>query len=457
MIKNRVQLVENGVEDVFRVLRSDACDILEAALLSVDPEQATYKALKLNENTLTFEGGSLDLSEVDRVFVIGGGKAGGLMAKAVEVLLGDRIMSGLVNVLEGTENADALDHVALNGASHPVPSQRGVDGVKKMLGMTSDLNRRDLVVVLISGGGSALMPLPVEGISLEDLQQITGKLLRAGATINELNAMRKHLSDFKGGQLARHCYPARVISLILSDVIGDPLDTIASGPTAPDGSTYSDALNVLQKYELWGNSPEGIKRRIREGVEGLLPDTPKKDDPVFRQVTNILIANNLIAANAARQRAEKLGYNTMILSTYIEGEATQVGAILAGVAKEMVYKNRPLKRPAAVIVGGETTVTVKGNGVGGRNQELALRASIEIDGLPCIVAALGTDGIDGPTVAAGAIVDGATLNRAKKVCLKPYEFLEKNDSYIFFKLLGDAIITGPTGTNVNDLSFILVR
>jgi glycerate 2-kinase len=215
LIKNRIQLIENGVDDVFRVLRSDACDILEAALIAVDPEQATYNALKLNEGSLVFEGGSVSISEFSRVFVVGGGKAGGLMAKAVEGILGDRITSGLVNVLEGTENSVALTHLILNGASHPVPSDSGVKGVKMMLDMTNGLTESDLVVVLISGGGSALMPLPAEGITLDDLQGITGRLLRAGATINELNAVRKHLSAFKGGQLACHCFPARVISLIL--------------------------------------------------------------------------------------------------------------------------------------------------------------------------------------------------------------------------------------------------
>ena len=457
MIKNRAQLVENGVDDIFRVLRSDVCDILEAALESVDPEQAVYKALKRDEGELMFEGGSVNLSIINRVFVLGGGKAGGLMAKAVEVVLGDRITSGSVNVLEGTEQAVSLKHISLHGASHPVPSQRGVDGVKRMLDMTRGLSENDLVIVLISGGGSALMPLPAESVTLDDLQDVTGGLLRAGATINELNAVRKHLSAFKGGQLARHCYPARVISLILSDVIGDPLDTIASGPTAPDESTYTDALNVLQKYGIWDTVPKNIRKRISAGVNDEIPDTPKKDDPIFKQVTNILIADNPIAAEAAKTRAEALGYNSLILSTYIEGEATQVGATLAQVAKAIINYNEPLERPAAIVIGGETTVTVRGDGVGGRNQELALSASIEIEDLPCLVAALGTDGIDGPTVAAGAVVDGATLGRTKDAGLKPSGYLERNDSYNFFKSLSDAILTGPTGTNVNDLAIILVR
>jgi glycerate 2-kinase len=455
VISNRVELVENGSDAVFRGLRSDACDIFEAALRAVNPEQAIYNALILEENVLCFEGDSIDLSKINRIYVIGGGKAGGLMAKASETLLGDRITSGVVNVLEGTEKAVSLKHVSLNGSSHPVPSPSGVDGVQRMLELTDDLGDDDLVITLISGGGSALMPLPATGISLNDIQNITGQLLRAGATINELNAVRKHLSAFKGGQLARHCYPARVLSLILSDVISDPLDVIASGPTAPDTSTFADALDILKKYELYEEVPDSIKTRIEDGVEGTLPDTPKKDDPVFNRVSNVLIANNVIAAKAAKQKAMELRYNSTILSTQIEGEARLVGGMLADIAKEVVHHDRPQEKPAAIIIGGETTVIVKGRGKGGRNQELALAASMKISGLSCLVASLGTDGIDGPTDAAGAFVDGDTLNRAEKKGLDPEEYLDKNDSYSFFHAIGDAVITGPTGTNANDLTLIL--
>lgn len=457
MINNRAQLVANGVDDVSRRLRDDACSILEAALKAVDPEQAIYNALKLDGDVLVFEGGSVDLTKTNRVLVIGGGKAGGLMAKAVEALLGDRIEAGLVNVLEGTEKTVSLKHIKLNGAHHPVPSQAGVEGVKQMLELTKRLSEDDLVFTLISGGGSALMPFPAEEIGLDDLQSITGILLRAGATINELNSVRKHLSAFKGGQLARHCYPAQVVSLILSDVIGDPLDIIASGPTAPDTSSFLDAKNVLEKYGLWREASENIKARIQKGVIGSIPDTPKEDDPIFINVHNILIANNAIAAEAAKVKAESLGYDSMIKSTSIEGEARLVGEMFADIAKEINKRDQPIKNPAAMIIGGETTVTVKGNGVGGRNMEVALGASLMLDGLPCLVAALATDGIDGPTESAGALVDGYTLKRSTEKSLSPEHYLSKNDSYNFFKELGDYILTGPTGTNVNDLSLILVR
>jgi glycerate-2-kinase len=457
LIKNSAQLVENGLDDISRKLREDACSILEAALEAVDPEQAIFNALKLDDGVLSFEGETIRLSDVNRIIVVGGGKAGGLMARAIEKLLGDRINEGLVNVLEGTENTVILKKIKLHGTSHPVPSTSGVEGVKQMLELSERLNEDDLVISLISGGGSALMPYPAEGIGLDDLQAITGSLLRVGATINELNAVRKHLSAFKGGQLARHCAPACVVSLILSDVIGDPLDIIASGPTAPDTSSFSDAKAVLERYGLWTDAPVNIKTRITEGVEGEIPDTPKEDDQVFKRVNNILIANNVIAAQAAREKAAELGYDSMVLSTYIEGEASSVGEILTGIAKEIDKRDQPLKKPAVLVIGGETTVTVKGEGVGGRNMEVALGASLRLDGLNCLVAALGTDGIDGPTVSAGAFVDGYTLKRSKEKGLDPELYLGENDSYTYFKELGDCILTGPTGTNVNDLSLILIR
>ena len=456
MIKNRSQLISNGLNN-YEVHRSDICDIFEVALRAVDPEKGIYKSLSLDGERLSFEGGSIDLREVNKTIVIGGGKAGGLMAKGVEKLLGDRINSGIVNVLEGTESATSLECVSLNGSTHPVPSESGVKGVREMLRLTQDLNETDLVISLISGGGSALMSMPAENISLADLQKITQRLLRAGVTINELNAVRKHLSSFKGGQLARHCYPAMVISLILSDVIGDPLDIIASGPTAPDTSTFTDAQKVLKKYKLIEESPESIQLRIKQGVNGMLRETPKIDDPIFDKVHNILIANNNIAATASKKKADELGYNSMILSTYFQGEARQVGEILTDIAREVVNHERPLEKPAVIIIGGETTVTVTGDGVGGRNQELALAASMRLNGMNCIIATLGTDGIDGPTDVAGAIVDGNTMKRSNELGLDPRTYLEKNDSYSFFRELGDAIITGPTGTNVNDLSLILVK
>jgi glycerate-2-kinase len=456
VIKNKHQLIRNGSDKISQKLRSNTCDIFETALKAVDPELAIYNTLRLENNVLQFKGGFIDLEEVNQIFLIGGGKAGGLMSKAVETLLGNRISSGIVNVLEGTQKSTSLSYIHLNGASHPVPSQEGVKGVQKMLDQTSNLNEDDLVITLISGGGSALMPLPAEGITLNDLQTITDKLLRAGVMINEFNAVRKHISGFKGGQLAKHCSPARVLSLILSDVIDDPIDTIASGPTAPDVSTFKDALEILEKYDLFKKAPEQVKRRIKAGVNGDLSETPKEDDPIFNRVHNVIIANNSIAAHAAEKKAMEMGYNSKVLTTSIEGEARKVGADLSKIAKGILNNNQPIDKPAAIIIGGETTVTVKGSGRGGRNQELAIGASLNLNCKSCLIATLGTDGIDGPTEAAGAIVDGASIKRAKKKGLDPVRYLDNNDSNTFFKLMGDAIITGPTGTNVNDLALILV-
>jgi glycerate-2-kinase len=457
LIKNKDILIGNSKDEVLRRLRHDACAILDNALSAVDPKEAVLNALSLNGDLLSYEGGSVDLSKTKKIIVVGGGKAGGLMVKAVEVLLGGRITSGLVNVLKGSEDSMKTGRVALKGASHPIPGNEGIRGVDGMLDLTNGLTKNDLVITLISGGGSALMPYPVSGITLKDIQELTSILLKAGANINELNVVRKHISGFKGGQFARHACPARMISLILSDVIGDPLDTIASGPTSPDESTFTEARDVLVRYGLLDTVPENVLSRINGGMNGIYPETPKPTDPIFENVSNLVIANNYMAASAAFSVSEGLGYNSMILSTHIEGEARHVGKMLAGIVREENSRGLPIPTPAAIIVGGETTVTVKGEGKGGRNQEVALGAIHKMNGLRGVIATFGTDGIDGPTDAAGAIVDGKSLHRALELGLNPKEFLEGNDSYSFFKSMKDLIITGPTGTNVNDLTVLLVR
>ena len=456
MIKNRDSLIGNRVDEILQRLRHDACMILEGALRAVDPAEAVHNALNLEGDVLSYEGGTVDLSKTNKIIVVGGGKAGGLMAKAVEGLLGKRITSGHINVLKGTEHSK-LGRITLRGASHPIPDREGVKGVDRMLDLTNGLTKRDLVITLISGGGSALMPYPAPGISLDDMQELTSLLLMAGATINELNSVRKHTSRFKGGQFARHVYPAMMINLLLSDVIGDPIDTIASGPTSPDESSFMDARDVVIRYGLLDKIPESVLSRLNVGVNGMCPETPKQGDPLFENVSNLVIANNFMSAIAASGVAEGLGYNTMILSTHIEGEARQVGGMFAGIAREEQSRGLPLPRPAAIIIGGETTVTVNGDGKGGRNQEVALGAIHKMEDLRGLIATLGTDGIDGPTDAAGAIVDGESLTRALGLGLNPDEFLDGNDSYSFFESMDDLIITGPTGTNVNDLSVILVR
>ncbi len=457
MIKNTAQLIENTDDEDIQRLRHDACIILAAALKAVDPKEAILNALSLDGDILRFDGGEVDLSKVTKIFVVGGGKAGGLMTRAIESILGNRISDGIINVLKGTERVVKSNHVELWGASHPIPCKEGEKGVDKMLDMTNGLSRSDLVITLMSGGGSALMPYPGSGISLKDLQETTNLLLRAGADINEVNAVRKHLSGFKGGQFARHVAPAKMINLLLSDVIGDPLDTIASGPTAPDESTFIEARKVLVKYGLLDEVTENVLSRINAGMNGLIPETPKADDPIFDNVWNLVIANNFKAASAAKETADAMGYNPMILSTYIEGEAREVGKMYAGLAREQYFNGLPLPKPAAIILGGETTVTVRGEGKGGRNQEVALGSIRKMKGLKAVIATLGTDGIDGPTDAAGAMVDGYTLERAETLNLNHDEYLEANNAYPFFDALNDLIYTGPTGTNVNDLAVILVR
>lgn len=302
------------------------------------------------------------------------------------------------------------------------------------------------------------MPLPAEGITLEDKKLATSLLLKCGATINEMNALRKHISAIKGGQLAKAAYPATIVSLILSDVVGSPLDTIASGPTAPDSTTFSDAWEVLEKYGLVNEMPPAIVERLRKGVKGEIPETPKPGDPVFERVQNVIIADNYIAATAALNEAQRQGLNTLLLTTFLEGEAREIGKAIAALGKEVATRGIPIPPPACLILGGETTVTVRGRGKGGRNQELALAAAIALEGWEKVtVVTLATDGTDGPTDAAGAIVDGTTVRRALEKGLSPLAYLQDNDSYTFFKALGDLLVTGPTNTNVNDLVFVFVE
>jgi hydroxypyruvate reductase len=313
------------------------------------------------------------------------------------------------------------------------------------------------VICLISGGASALLPAPAPPITLEEKQQVTRLLLACGATIHEINAVRKHISEVKGGQLARLAYPARVLSLLLSDVIGDPLDVIGSGPTAPDASTFADALAVLDKYGLRERVPAPVRERLERGAAGEIPETPKADDPVFQRTQNLIVGNNRTAVDAAAKIARVFGFRPLVLSTMIEGETREVARVHAAIVREILASGRPARPPVCLISGGETTVTLRGNGLGGRNQEFVLAAAIELAGLPdVVVLSGGTDGTDGPTDAAGAIADGATLARAERIGLDARRMLAENDSYHFFEPLGDLIKTGPTNTNVMDLRLLLV-
>jgi len=435
--------------------REDALAIFQAGVKAVDPAQAIKNHLILVENRLTVGKKTYDLSGFDRISVVGTGKASAAMARGVEEILGKRLNSGLVITKYG--HALPLGKVQVIEAGHPVPDEAGIQGARQIVHFLEQRNEKDLVFFLISGGGSALLPLPVGELTLEDKQIVTKILLSVGANIHEINTLRKHLSQVKGGRLAKVACPASLISLVLSDVIGDDLGSIASGPTVPDHTTFADCLDILDKYQITDRLPSVVVDILNKGIRGEIEETPKPGDSIFDRAQNLIIGSNILAVKAAVKRAEELGYNTLILSTFIEGETRDVARVHAAIAKEILNSGNPVKRPACVISGGETTVTIRGRGKGGRNQEFSLAAALDIHGLGNIVVfSAGTDGTDGPTDAAGAIADGMTVSRARKLRLNPDQYLRENDSYHFFEALNDLIITGPTYTNVMDLRIVLV-
>ena len=457
LIKRRKEIIQNPRNQQNRIAREVVVSALEVAIESANPYKLVMEHVRLEDSNLIIDGEEFSLNKYKNVLVVGGGKAVGAMAEALEDILGDRIKEGLVNILTGTAGRYRTRKIKLNEAGHPIPDLSGMAGAKCMLEMVEKSKKEDLIICLISGGGSAMMTLPARGISIEDKQKLTKLLLLSGANINEINTVRKHLSMFKGGQLSKAASPATIVSLILSDVVGDPIDSIASGPTAPDPTTYRDAIEILRKYDLWDKAPETIKNVLENGLAGILPETPKPDDPIFENVRNIVVGNNLMACKAARDRLKNLGFKTLILTTRMQGESREVGMFLGSIAKEISSSGNPHPPPAAIVIGGETTVTVRGRGLGGRNQELVLSAAKCIaDRNGICIGSIGTDGIDGPTDAAGALVDGETLRRADELGLDYGKALMENDSYNFFRMLGDLLITGPTGSNVNDIAVLCV-
>jgi hydroxypyruvate reductase len=353
--------------------------------------------------------------------------------------------------------AAALSRIQLVEGGHPIPDERGRAAAEEIVRLARGAGADDLVLCLISGGGSALAPLPVAGVSLGEKQAVTRLLLEAGATINELNAVRKHLSALKGGQLARAACPAPVVALLLSDVIGDPLDVIASGPTAPDPTTFGDALAVLDRFGLRERVPAPVRRHLEAGAAGALPETPKPGDPVFETVANRVIGNNALVTDAALAAARRLGYPPLLLTRELQGEAREVARVLGAIVAEAMRSGQPVGRPACLVAGGETTVTVRGPGKGGRCQEFCLALVPALAARPgAVVLAAGTDGSDGPTDAAGAVVDWTSLARARENGLDPRAALAANDAYHFFAALGDLVATGPTGTNLLDLYLAVV-
>jgi len=427
--------------------------LLKAGLAAVDPVCAVRRNVKRVDTIIQVGRRRYDQREYRQVVAVGAGKAAARMGAALENLLGNRLGSGLVVVKYGHVTETRMIEVL--EAGHPLPDRSGQKAAERLLGLVRKLAPNDLLFVLLSGGASSLLPMPAGGLTLADKQKVTQLLLRSGAGIQEINTVRKHLSAIKGGRLAA-ATAARVVSLIMSDVIGDDLEAIGSGPTAPDHTTYADACRVLQRYRLWADVPARVRTHLAGGVRGAEEETPKPGSSLFRRVQNHIIGNNGAAVKAVAQAARQSGFRPLVLSTSLIGEARGAAKSFGAIAREIVTSGRPVRRPACVVAGGELTVTVRGSGRGGRAQEFALAASLEIAGLPKVwIAAFATDGTDGPTDAAGAVVDGQTVARAQRVGLNPHELLLENNAYRFFKKVGGHIITGPTGTNVNDLHLLI--
>ena len=443
------------MKTVESALRRQAKLILKAALKAADPVEAVRRHVRVEGGRLIAGRRRYRLSDFRRIQIIGAGKASSAMALALERMLGQRIHAGSVNTKY--EHLAKLKRVSQNECGHPVPDEAGVSGARRITEIASQAGKDDLILAVISGGASALLPLPARPITLEEKQQATRLLLACGASIHEINTVRKHISGIKGGQLARLANPATVISLLLSDVIGDDIDVIGSGPTAPDKSTFGQAKSILEKYAVLSRVSASVRERITQGVAGRIPETPKPGSREFTRIQNLVVGSNQLAVDAAAEKARSLGYRTLVLSTFIEGETRDVARMHAAIAKEVLASKRPIKPPACLISGGETTVTLRGSGQGGRNQEFVLAAVMDLDGFEnVVVMSAGTDGTDGPTDAAGAIGDGRTLAKARSLGLDAGGYLADNNSYQFFSRLGDLLITGPTNTNVMDVRILLI-
>ncbi|MEM1587657.1 MAG: glycerate kinase [Candidatus Bathyarchaeia archaeon] len=454
-IKNKNLLIENGLTIEAREARRLVLNGLEETLKLADPNSFLSRWVSRANNILQVGELKFNLNNFKRIFLVGAGKAGGSMAAFIEAILEDKLTEGWVNIPKGYK-VPSLRRVNIHESSHPIPDEASVTGALKIINIVEKAEAEDLIICVLSGGASSLMAYPRNGLTLKDKQEITRKLMLAGADIKELNCVRKHLSAIKGGWLAKKAYPATVISLILSDVIGDDLSVIASGPTAPDNSTFKEAIEILMKYDVWGNLSQSIRGFLLDGEKGLIDETPKEGDECFQKTYNFIIGSNRDVCFNLLEFYKRNGLNSIFLTSQLIGEAREAGKFYASILREIESSNNPIKKPCVVILGGETTVTVKGKGIGGRNQESMVSACIEIDGINgAAIASMGTDGIDGVTDAAGAIIDGFTLQRAKQLKLNLKKVLQENDSYNFFKALNDLIFTGPTGTNVNDIVLIV--
>ncbi len=442
MFKNYDQLVKNGQSPELQQKRKDALEILSAAVEAVDPYLAVEQVLQNNKiivGSKTFE-----LSRFDRIFVVGFGKASVKMAQAVCDAVPVKKGVVITNDSSATVTHESIEVIV---GGHPLPDEGSVRGTEKILAMLREVGTNDCMIVLISGGGSALFCKP--RVPLQDLQKTTELLLRSGARITEFNTIRKHLSFVKGGQLAQHINGV-CISLVISDIVHDPFSSIASGPTYPDSSTFSDAQSILKKYDLWMEVPAAVRDVIEKGIAGKIHETPKSSDPVFQRMSHVIVANNEQACKGAIKKAQELGYEARLLTTSLVGEAREIGTYIVTQAKHSVSSGKTV-----FISGGEPTVTVQGHGSGGRNQELVLGCVEELAGTEMVVASCATDGIDGNSNAAGAIADGKSVARARKKNLDPSDYLKENDSNGFFVHLDDMLLTGGTGTNVMDIQIII--
>jgi glycerate-2-kinase len=434
----------------------DINSIVNQSMLSVNPYHCVSEKLQTKGDDLIIFDKKIDLKKIDDIYMIGVGKAVIQMARAVKDRIGKRITTGFLiskhQIEKGEEGFEDKIHLALGG--HPIPSGQSIESTKKLISILKKVKENDLVINLISGGGSALMTMPYEGINLIDMKDLTKVLLSSGAAIDEINTIRKHIDSVKGGGLARITYPAHMETLILSDVLGDRISMIASGPTSEDETTFTDAWEIIQKYHIENQIPDNVKNHLMKGMQGDIQETVKSGDEVLKKTNNTIIGGLNTAIISAEKAARKIGYKTIVLSSNLNGEARKVGKVFGTILSNMVTSDL-LKKPACVIAGGETTVTIFGNGKGGRNQELALGAVGQIDGLQdCCILSVATDGEDGPTDAAGAYVTGLTKSRAIEKGLHCEQYLVENNSYNLFEKTDNLIKIGPTGTNVNDLLFL---
>ncbi len=435
--------------DLARTPRHEhALRAIVAGIDAAHPRTVVAENVVLDGTVLSVGDDECDLEEFENILVIGGGKPAGAVAKALEDVLGERIDDGAVV----TSAPVQTETIAVHEGTHPLPSVANLRGTEAVLDLAAMAGPDDLVLVVVTGGASALLSAPVDGLSVDAYRELTGELLESGATIDELNAVRKHLSRVKGGQLARELAPATVVGTVFSDVVGNPLDVIASGPTAPDSTTYEDALAVLERYEI--DAPDEVTAVLDAGLRGEQPETPDPGDDVFKRVSNHVLADNRTALDGAAAVCEDAGYTPVILSSRIEGESQDAGAVHAAIALECLDTGDPFEPPVALLSGGETTVTVTGDGEGGPNQEFALAAALEFGEEDIVLASVDTDGIDGPTDAAGGLVDSETVAPGNEREVE--KALDDNDAYGYLDSRNCLVETGATGTNVNDLRLLLV-